>query len=411
MILLVACQSPAWGNENWFETGVRHLKARSFEPAIQAFSRSLETIDDDYEAYNNRGVAYSLLDRLDEALADFNRALRLKPDYGAAILNRGISYRRKGQVAAAIQDYGTLIATQPEYIKAHQNLSWILATCPDPRFRNGSQALALIRLAHEVNPQAKMADNLAAAWAERGDFARAVAIQQALVDRAKASVNPAVLAEEQYWLERYGKGQARRDAYLVRDSDEEADVARRLVARLVPQAASAAQAQRVPPPKPKPVVLTPKNKQVPHTAAQYGVQVASYRNFAHARLAVEQLHARHHAAYAFKVILPDGQVWYRVVVGPYDSLAAAQASSQTLRSQNYDGAFEIPVRYGLALQDLAPANHLPKQIRTQLYQQGFFPYQGGDAQWLVGAYRRADQALARKQDLAAGGIAVKMIKF
>jgi len=234
VVLMVAGQAPAGGAENWFETGVAHLKSREFESAITAFSRVLETLPDDHEAYNNRGVAHSQLEQLEQAIADFNRALTLKPDYAAALLNRGISYRRQGHITAAVQDYQELIKSNPDYTKAYQNLSWILATCPDPRFRDGPRALALLQSVKRRKPQLKMGDNWAAAYAEMGDYARAAKRQAAHVKRIRAANTAAdTLKEEQYWLERYGRNQARRDSYLVKDSDDDAALARKLLADLL----------------------------------------------------------------------------------------------------------------------------------------------------------------------------------
>jgi tetratricopeptide (TPR) repeat protein len=43
----------------------------------------------------------------------------------------------------AVASYRKVIASEPNSALAHNNLAWILATCPDPKTRNPAQAVAL----------------------------------------------------------------------------------------------------------------------------------------------------------------------------------------------------------------------------------------------------------------------------
>lgn len=59
------------------------------------------------------------------------------------------------------------------------NVAWILATCPEAEFRNGEQALALSKkLLKEDGQDPTNLDNLAAAYAELGQFSDAVEAQR-----------------------------------------------------------------------------------------------------------------------------------------------------------------------------------------------------------------------------------------
>jgi tetratricopeptide (TPR) repeat protein len=409
--------APALGVENWFETGVRHLKAREFEGAIQAFSRSLETIPDDFEAYNNRGVAYSQLNQLDRALEDFSRALALKPGYKGARLNRGISFRRQGRIAAAIEDYHWLIQSAPDYVKAHQNLSWLLATCPDSRFRDGPRALALIEMLRKQNPQMEIRDNLAAALAETGEFNRAVQNQRRYVELITPTATQAILAEERYWLERYGHRQARRDQYEVMDGEIEAKKARRLLASLVSDRSA------VPPKKQKSAwAVKPSSKIKPHprknpqrpvrvAKARFSVQVGSYSRFPGALEVVAKLKRANRSAHAFKVVLGEGKVWYRVLVGSYETAGEAKTAVQNLKSLKFSRAFYVPIRYGLAIKESDIEGQLPVRVRKLFQSHGFYPYIGTGNRWLVGAYGRKAEAQAMVRELNNHGILVEMIEL
>ncbi len=64
------------------------------------------------------------------------------------------------------------------------NLAWMLATCPDRAYRNGARAVELATRACEVTDHGvpPMLDSLAAAYAEAGQFDRAVrTLEKALV--------------------------------------------------------------------------------------------------------------------------------------------------------------------------------------------------------------------------------------
>jgi len=70
-------------------------------------------------------------------------------------------------------------AAEQGYIQAIQNLAWLLATVPVDGLRNGARALRLIEpIAMEYSDNPGILDTLAAACAEVGLFAEAVAIQE-----------------------------------------------------------------------------------------------------------------------------------------------------------------------------------------------------------------------------------------
>ena len=59
------------------------------------------------------------------------------------------------------------------------NAAWVMATCPEARYRNGSRALEIshaLWLEDQRNPA--LLDQLAAAYAENGNFIEAITMQQ-----------------------------------------------------------------------------------------------------------------------------------------------------------------------------------------------------------------------------------------
>ena len=139
------------------------------------------------------------------------------------------------------------------------------------------------------------------------------------------------------------------------------------------------------------------------------MQVGSYSRAANALTIVDALRKQDFPAFAFKITLADGRTWYRVLVGRYATLTAARTSAQGLQQVNHAGAFAVTTRYGLSFRDPAPSPILPAETRKQLEGQGFYPYQGMNGGWLVGAYARKSEAQAVALELAGIGIEVDVV--
>ncbi|WP_394205910.1 sel1 repeat family protein [Shewanella waksmanii] len=66
------------------------------------------------------------------------------------------------------------------------NVAWILATCPEAEYRDGNKAVEIAQSLVKLNEQDPTnLDNLAAAYAELGDFQLAVKTQQKAIDALK----------------------------------------------------------------------------------------------------------------------------------------------------------------------------------------------------------------------------------
>jgi tetratricopeptide (TPR) repeat protein len=107
-------------------------------------------------------------------------AIQLRPDYVDAHNNLANALRQQGRIEEAIQEYEAALKYRPQFRLAQNNLAWILATAADSRLRNGSKAVELAEkavLATGGNDPIFL-HTLAAAYAENGEFEKAVAAAQ-----------------------------------------------------------------------------------------------------------------------------------------------------------------------------------------------------------------------------------------
>jgi hypothetical protein len=162
--------------------------------AIQKMQPSVDGI--------NQGVAAFREGRHDEAAAHFTKLIDKTNDpavMATALTNRGLTESRRGNWQRALDDYREALRLQPQHANAHNNLAWLLATCPIDHLRNGQEAVDLATWACEATQwnRPNCLGTLAAACAEVGDFTQAMNLQE------RANSDP------KYW-QTYGRSAAER---------------------------------------------------------------------------------------------------------------------------------------------------------------------------------------------------------
>jgi Flp pilus assembly protein TadD len=168
--------------------GFCYFKKGQIDDAIVQYRKVLGIQPDYPQALNNLGYCFLLEGQADDAIGLFQRLTGLKPDFAPAYNNLGNAWRRKGMASQAVKNFEKAIELQPNFVSAQKNLAWILATWPDASIRNGTRALTLASQADQLSggqdPEVLRA--LAAAYAETGRFAEAVATAQKASALAKS---------------------------------------------------------------------------------------------------------------------------------------------------------------------------------------------------------------------------------
>ncbi|HTQ39879.1 MAG TPA: tetratricopeptide repeat protein [Pirellulales bacterium] len=174
--------NPNYANA-WFNRGELKYAQGDVNGALADYDHAIQLQPGDAGFYNSRGHANYRLGNFREALADYNRAVQINPDDALALVNRGDAYREQGIYGAAASDYRDAVRTDSKLGRAYLSTAWLMATCPDPRYRDADKAIAAAQRAIELDGDKdyRYLDTLAAAQASAGKF-----------DDAKTSVHKAL---------------------------------------------------------------------------------------------------------------------------------------------------------------------------------------------------------------------------
>jgi protein O-mannosyl-transferase len=208
------------------------------------------TVNNDV-AENNLGIVFLRQGKVDEAISLLQTAVALRPDNSPAHENLAKALLQKGQVADALIHYRKLLELQPDNIEVHNivgtvltqqgrvgegveewqkvltiqpdngnamsNLAWVFATSPDQSLRDGPKAIELaeqaLRLSGGRIPI--LFRTLAAAYAESGEFSKAIQTAQQGIELANNQGNSGLATELQSNIALYQEQRPLRDPSLT----------------------------------------------------------------------------------------------------------------------------------------------------------------------------------------------------
>ncbi len=189
----------------WLATW-RH--SRLFTDSETLYRTTLELNPNADLAHNNLGLLLAQAGQLDEAIPHLEKAVELRPSSAHAHNNLANAFRVTGRPRQAIEQYELSLKLDADNANTVNNLALLLATSAEASVRNGPRAIELAQRARELtggrNPL--VLATLAAAFAEAGRFAEAVATSEQAIQLASSRPNSALVQALEAQLERYRNG-------------------------------------------------------------------------------------------------------------------------------------------------------------------------------------------------------------
>ncbi|MGD0259378.1 MAG: tetratricopeptide repeat protein [Verrucomicrobiota bacterium] len=189
------------------------LQKGQVDEAIAHYQKALESSPDFANAHHNLATALVEKGRLAEGIAHFQRALELAPQLPEAQAGLADALLQSGQPAQAAAHYTEALRLNPNLPDSLNNLAWLRATSPLPELRDGPQAVQLAQRACELTSwkQTVFIGTLAAAYAQAGQFEKAVEAGQKACDLAGSLGQTNLLQRNQELLRLYREGRPVRE--------------------------------------------------------------------------------------------------------------------------------------------------------------------------------------------------------
>lgn len=229
--------------------GAALLRAGRPEEAVTELEEALELSPGHPIIHFNLAATFYQLGQLEAAEAQYLAAVTANPGFKEAWFNLANLRRFRGDFATALGDYQRVVELDPglaiarlwrvvclettgRSVEARRALEGdlrdlssapllrtlyirLLANAGDRAVRDPAQALKLAGELYRVRPTLANAEALAAAHARQGDFARAVALQQAALEAIREQAGGKVLARVSERLEAYRRGETSDEVWSV----------------------------------------------------------------------------------------------------------------------------------------------------------------------------------------------------
>ena len=165
--------------ESYADRGHAYVVANDYNKAIADYNVALQIKTNSASIYNLRAYAYLAMGRTNDAIADYNKSIALEPGDAVVFTSVGLLYAQTGNYKAGIANCEKAINIDTNFSVGYNNLAWLLSVVPNASLRNGRLAVEYAQKAGELDKwnQPYLFGTLAAAYAEVGDFDKAVKLE------------------------------------------------------------------------------------------------------------------------------------------------------------------------------------------------------------------------------------------
>ncbi len=150
------------------------------DEALDHFRQAVDLRPDFPDAHYNLGMVLFRKGDLDGAIAQWRTTLSLHPNDPGTNTSLANALVQKGLFREAVAHYQVTLQSEPDSQLPLNNLAWVLSAAPDDSVRDGAAAVELAlhlnQVTHDGNPF--FIRTLAAAYAEAGQFEKAIEVGQ-----------------------------------------------------------------------------------------------------------------------------------------------------------------------------------------------------------------------------------------
>ena len=123
---------------------------KKFEKAVVCYKQGLQVNPNDAGLHYNLAVTLQSQGRPNEAIGHYRKSLEVEPREAAVYNNLGVVLLSQDKLDEAADCFRKTLRLNPDKTSAMSNLAWILATHPDPKVRDVSQAVSLAERAAKL---------------------------------------------------------------------------------------------------------------------------------------------------------------------------------------------------------------------------------------------------------------------
>ena len=176
----------------WFNRAEIRYQLGRYTEALKDYDQAIRLKNDDIEAYNGRGHVYYRLGKYDQAWESYNQAVERAPQDAVSYVNRADASADLARWEKAAKDYRQAIKLDKNLARAYQGAAWLMATCPDDRYRQPELAIEAAKKAIELAGanDYRSLDTLAAAQASLGQYEQAQATLGEAIQAAPENAVP-----------------------------------------------------------------------------------------------------------------------------------------------------------------------------------------------------------------------------